>query len=61
MRKIPELFLKGKILIYLVRTISFIFCFTLGSISLFIFSVAGTHFAKVGAGGSSDKLSYLFT
>ncbi|MCP2520731.1 hypothetical protein NLC82_05620 [Candidatus Aminicenantes bacterium AC-335-A11] len=61
MRKIYKWFLKGKILIYLVRSISFIFCFTLGSISLFVFSVAGTHFAKVGAGGNGDKLSYLFT
>ncbi|MCP2605055.1 hypothetical protein NLC29_02755 [Candidatus Aminicenantes bacterium AH-873-B07] len=61
MAKIRELFLRGKILIYLVRIISFIFCFTLGSISLYVFSVAGIHFAKVSAGGGSDKLGYLFT
>jgi uncharacterized membrane protein YidH (DUF202 family) len=56
---LKELFRKGKIIFILVRIISFLFCFTLGTLALYVFSVAMTYFAKVGAGG--DKLGYLFT
>ncbi len=58
---LKELLLKGQIVIVLVRAISFIFCFSLGSLSIYVFSVAAMYFARAGGKPTGEKLSNLFS
>jgi len=58
---LKDLFVKGKIIFYIVRGISFLFCFTLGALSTIVFSVAIIYFGKSSGVSLADKLGYLFT
>jgi hypothetical protein len=60
-RILKELFVNGKIIFYLVRGISFMFCFTLGALSTIIFSTAMIYLSKSSGEASSSSLGYLFT
>jgi hypothetical protein len=58
---LKELFVKGKIIFYLVRGISFMFCFTLGALSTIVFSIAMIYLSRSSGEASADSLGYLFT
>jgi len=53
--------ISGKILNFVVKGTSFVFCLTLGMLSIYVFSVAAIYLAKASGKITSDKLNNLFT
>jgi len=58
---LKELFVKGKIIFFIFRGISFLFCFTLGALSTVVFSMAMIYLGRSSGKPSADKLGYIFT
>jgi uncharacterized protein (UPF0254 family) len=59
--KMPIKEIAGKIFSFLIKAMNFLFCFTMGALSLYVFAVAATYFAGASGEIIPENLGNLFT